>query len=94
MTADTPGEPESAGGRFYPLIDCRCSHRDHDRDGGRVYRTVGDCRNCRGGPFLLLVTFGHERPARRTCPRCGCRDVWAERLAEDDELPASSSESS
>jgi hypothetical protein len=83
MTATTASK-----GRFYPLINDRCHHKDHDDD-GRVYRAVGHCRNCQSGPYLILVTYGHSMPTGKLCPRCGCYQVSADRLAEDDELPAS-----
>jgi hypothetical protein len=82
MSRAIPG----AGG--YALIDARCTHKDHDRD-GRVYRAVGKCANCGSGPYLLLVTFGHGMPYDLLCPKCGCRRVRSDRLAEDDELPDS-----
>jgi hypothetical protein len=83
----TPATPQTADGRFYPLVDCRCSDRSH-ADNGDVYRMVGSCTNCRGGPFLMLITAGHTKPYDKQCPKCGCYRVGADRLAEDDELPA------
>ena len=75
----------AAATRFYPLVDARCGHSRCDQP--NVYRAVGKCRNCASGPYLVLVTAGHEMPAGKKCPKCGCYDVSASRLAEDDELP-------
>lgn len=75
-------------GRFYPLIDGRCTHlRCSEPD---VYRMVGHCGNCGSGPYLILLTAGHEKSNEEQCPKCGCRKVRCERLAADDELPDSS----
>jgi len=86
MSDSSPAGDASQNGRFYPLIDTRCTHRDHG-DNPNVYRCVGSCSNCRSGPYLLLVTAGHRKPTGQECPKCGCYDVRADRLAEDDELP-------
>jgi hypothetical protein len=73
--------------RAYPLVDARCTHlRCSEPD---VYRMVGHCANCHTGPLLVLVSARHERPHGSLCPKCGCRNVRCDRLAEDDEIPAS-----
>jgi hypothetical protein len=73
-------------GKFYPLVDARCTHFRCCEP--NVYRMVGHCTNCQHGPLLILVSAGHERPYGAKCPKCGCRKVRSERLAQDDELPA------
>lgn len=74
--------------RSYPLVDARCTMPVcTDRDSGQVYRMVGQCTNCGSGPLLILVTVRHSAPTGEQCPKCGCYDVVARRLAEDDEIP-------
>lgn len=83
MSADLPAEAIT-----YPLVDARCRH--HNCDEKNVYRMVGHCTNCGNGSLLLLISAGHRAPTAERCPKCGCYDVRADRLASDNELPESS----
>lgn len=89
LTGMPPTASESvrlAAARPYPLVDARCTHfRCNETN---VYRMVGRCTNCQHGPLLILITAGHDRPTEATCPKCRCREVSCDRLAEDDEIPA------
>lgn len=50
-----------------------------------IYRMIGTCANCHGGPYLMLFTVGHERHALN-CPACGTQNVRGTRLATADEI--------
>lgn len=73
-------------------IDLRCNFpRCSEAAKGDLYRMVGRCGNCGTEDILFLITAGHPKPTSignpATCPVCGCREAWAQRLATDDEIP-------
>lgn len=62
----------------------RCESRTKD-----IYRMVGHCTNCKVEPILMIYRAG-DHAAHLNCPICGCySSVWPQRLATDDEIPAS-----
>lgn len=60
-----------------------CGHAER----AEIYRMIGTCANCQGGPYLMLFTVGHERHALN-CPACGTQNVRGTRLATVDEIGA------
>lgn len=60
-----------------------CGHAER----AEIYRMIGTCANCQGGPYLMLFTVGHERHALN-CPACGTQNVRGTRLATADEIGA------
>lgn len=74
-------------GKSYPLVDRRCTHLHCDEK--NAYRMVGHCTNCGARPLLVLLSARHEVSHSGACPKCGNYTVHCDRLAEDDELPAS-----
>jgi len=70
------------------LIDARCGCSKCTERTQSIYRMVGDCANCKAGPFLILYRSG-DQAAKQDCPRCG--NYWTvrpHRPATDDEVPA------
>ena len=71
------------------IIDGRCGCRACTERTMDMYQMVGDCLNCKAGPFLILYRAG-DPVYDQNCPACGnwrSVDRTGQRRATPDEIP-------